>query len=453
MNRSTKKTTVIILALITVIIGVIAVIIAMQLQSSQRPPDASAGTVCLTDLDCGTGFRCNNNNSTTPGVCVSTTPNVPGGGACTPGGAIECQSGFCCTCAAPIGNKCLDTSVANNCNTYCQQLAGGSSSTPTSQPGGSFQCPNGGTAIRCLVFTCPNGDTNGDGKCEDEDVGAQQVERFTAAECGVRDFGGKCYQVDYYKSGAAGTYNQSDYCGHAIDLNICRPTSTAPNRGICMDIRRTPQEGEGKTDSYAAGTPFSFRVRYDQCSSANQNIRLFVFKNSVTAANLVATLNPTNELGVNENGRCRYDFTWNSQVSGADVYRYRVGRLTAAGQFDITRLDDDAAECRGRVSISVGTTVACGQACGSNGNSCGGNHTCSNNVCVANSCLNNPAGCEADMCTPKTVTTPPTTSIPDTGLFDPESRPLLIGLGLILFGIMFNRLNGLTGLFVNRNRN
>lgn len=59
------------------------------------------------------------------------------------------------------------------------------------------QCSDGGQIERCETYDCPQGDTNGDGKCSLLDNGARLVDARSDPFCGNPTSG--CGQVYYYK--------------------------------------------------------------------------------------------------------------------------------------------------------------------------------------------------------------------------------------------------------------
>lgn len=84
-------------------------------------------------------------------------------------------------------------------------------------------------------------------------------------------------------------------------------------------------------------------------------------------------------------------------------------------------------------SSSAATTVgtfACGSVCETTGD-CAAGLTCHSGKCASEACLDGEIACGTNYC--------PTSELPDTGIFDTESRPLLIGIMLVLGGLLFNR--------------
>lgn len=433
-NRNSKRLTVIILGILTIVIGTIAVLVGIQLQRSQAPTDSNASNTCR-------GGTVNEAGAAGNGVqCLDRVANQSFVGA---DGVtqVQCQPG-----ADP------DNGLPNYDTCFLRVAGGGGGNN-----GGGLQCPNrnsdGTTSqvVTCIALTCPNGDTNGDGQCTAADTGATQQGPSLAA-CSARP---ACGQVDAFKGntfGSGGT-NTGDYCGYFylnINCGSGTTTSTPPARGVCSSLERNP--AGVPTDEFPASTPFTVTATYNQCSSVVNSMRLFVFRSNenggatLTSQYLQATLAASSTTGPNSNNRCTYTFNWNGQVTDSSRYRFRVGRLGSDGQFDPARLDNTDV-CGTGATLTVAGQSQCGGVCGSNGNQCPNNHTCSNNVCVLNTCLTNPASCQADRCTPVVTTTSRPTTIPNTGLFDADGRPLLIGLILIIFGLVYNRLNGRVNLF------
>lgn len=64
---------------------------------------------------------------------LSNQPDTSVFDACDPNNSAQsCGSGFCCSCS--IGNRCLQTNVANNCTDYCNSLtSNGTTCTPNAQ--------------------------------------------------------------------------------------------------------------------------------------------------------------------------------------------------------------------------------------------------------------------------------------------------------------------------------
>ena len=467
-TRNSKRLTVIILGILTIVAGTIAVLVGIQLQRSQAPTDsdASVGTVCI-EADATSGrFLCDGANIRGRKLVCKETNQGPTGytwveeGFCCGSNQIFCEGNpnspvpGACGCQPNDGITTCAQYNANNCQPPTNPNP---NPNPTPQPG-QFSCPNGGNAVWCHIYRCPNGDTNGDGKCEAGDNGVTRSLGTTAAACNNRDHGGQCYQIDFYNGGevdsdrpAQGTPDPF-FCGFIIDLNICRTNTTPqpPARGVCSSLERSP--AGVATDEFPAGSPFTVTATFNQCSSVVNSMRLFVFRSNenggttLTSQYLQATLAASSTNGPNSNNRCTYTFNWNGQVTDSSRYRFRVGRLGSDGQFDPARLENTDV-CAAGATLTVAGQSQCGGVCGSNGNQCPNNHTCSNNVCVLNTCLTNPASCQADRCTPVVTTTSRPTTIPNTGLFDADGRPLLIGLILIIFGLVYNRLNGRVNLF------
>jgi|GEM_PF-6604247 len=412
--RNGKRFTVIVLGLLTIIIGVIAIIVATQLQQTQAPIDSSAGNTCRGATvneagAAGNGIACINRAANQSFTGVDGTTQV------------QCQPGS-------------DNGIPNYDTCFLRATGGG---------GGTLKCPNdpSKTVVGCVAYTCPNGDTSGDGQCTAADSNVT-ISGFSLGACTQRP----CGQVDAYSGTNQGSGgNNGDYCGYVhLNINCGASSSSAPARGICTNLARTPA---AEDQTFPAGTSFSLVSSFTNCSQVNENMRLFVFKGTngggnseINAANLVTTLTPTSTTGPGSNNRCIYNFTWNGAATDSARYKFRVGRLGANGGLDLERLETDSS-CVNRADITVAGQSVCGGVCGSNGNLCPNNHTCSSNVCVLDQCLSAPASCQADKCTPVVSTTSGPGIIPTTGLFDEDGRPLLIGLILIIIGLAFNRLN------------
>lgn|GEM_PF-1256749 len=58
------------------------------------------------------------------------------------------------------------------------------------------QCPDGESIVRCETYNCPNGDTNKDGACTEEDQGASLTDARSDALCANPP--SNCGEVHYY---------------------------------------------------------------------------------------------------------------------------------------------------------------------------------------------------------------------------------------------------------------
>lgn len=72
----------------------------------------------------------------------------------------------------------------------------------------------------------------------------------------------------------------------------------------------------------------------------------------------------------------------------------------------------------------------CGDPCTSN-DQCPNDHVCNNSTCVLELCIDNPT------CTNNGCTLP----LPETGLFDGESKNLIVGIFFVVLGLLFTQLN------------
>lgn len=379
-TESRRRVTVIILALATVLLLAVAIVVAIRLAQGTAPGDTSASSFCVTNgaaCTVSSGGVCAGASSTIlgdPGVgctgsqrlCTCVPRQVGPGGACVPNEDIRdvCTgTGFCCTCGT--GNKCLDTSVANDCTAYCNAIdnPGGStgSSSTTSTGGAPTGCPNNQPVTWCSTFTCPNGDTNGDGQCTLLDTGATE-NRQAGSGC-ANPF--SCGQVDFYY-GDIGNFN--NFCYYTF-LNLINCTggsasSSAPASTPTSSVTSTPASSSIASTA-TSSTPFNYQcvdlaresgtgaisdgesVLYSLTYSApsatelpfpiNQ-IKLLVSSSNTVASGVGRDVNAQGSLLVSPlpnvsfaNGQVTYFFTWQAtMVGGAAITNgtYNVRVLT-----------------------------------------------------------------------------------------------------------------------------
>lgn len=72
-------------------------------------------------------------------------------------------------------------------------------------------CSDGATIVRCETYNCPNGDTNGDGRCTAQDRLAEMTESRNDSFCANPQSG--CGEVLYYAS------NQKNSCAIRVKEN------------------------------------------------------------------------------------------------------------------------------------------------------------------------------------------------------------------------------------------
>lgn len=384
-TESRRRVTVIILALATVLLLAVAIVVAIRLAQNAAPGDSSAASVteCVQSNQCtlanfcrgyagvvvGSRGNCPTGNIT----CTCYTPtNVGPGGTCKPNETIEdvCTgTGFCCTCGT--GNKCLDTSVANDCNAYCNAIdnpGGSTGSSSTSSTGGSTGgtptgCPGNQPVTWCSTFTCPNGDTNGDGQCTLLDTGATE-NRQAGSSC-ANPF--SCGQVDFYY-GDIGNFNNFCYYTFINLINctggsasssvpVSTPSSSAtstpastpssvassavsstPFAYQCVDLAR-----ESGTGAISDGESVLYSLTYTAPSAAELPFPINQIKLLVSASNTVASgvgrdVNAQGSLLVSPlpnvsfaNGQVTYFFAWQATMVGGGVVSngtYNVRVLT-----------------------------------------------------------------------------------------------------------------------------
>lgn len=470
-SEQARKYTVIFMFVLTVVVGVAAVYIGIRLQQDQRPSDsdASGDPVCAAASDIGK-YTCNasGNPLGLKRLCQS-IGNVVDDGTCCSASQLFCGGNP--TNPVPGACGCQPNDGVTTCSQYnnnsCQKPATTTTTTVTS---GALTCPQGGPSTWCIVFRCPNGDTNGDGKCEMGDTGVTEQYSSDPNVCNTNPAG--CYQVDYFKTLPAVNTNATpgNFCGARLNLNCPPPptstTTTAPAQ-VCQQVKLVNEgtysdaDGDGDTNSdgvivkdIKVGQTVTFRGILANCdrTAANDNqrdkMRLVVFANqdqgSYDGTANVGTPIPavvTNaEYG---GGLCKYDFTWtatNVPVLATGNYKVRMakdglgGGNAGDGIIQSADIYWDPAGCRYKVDIIAADAPLCGDSCTTN-MQCPTNHTCSATKCVLNACLNG-ANCDANKCNVTVV------DLPDTGLLDEDGRPMLIGLLLILFGLVVNRLTG-----------
>lgn len=346
---------------------------------------------------------------------------------------------------------------------------------PTDSAASGLVCPTGGAqAAWCIVFRCPSGDTNGDGKCQTGDTGATEQYSSDPNVCNATP--GGCYQIDFFLNPPATNTNATpaNFCGAKLDLSCPPPTSsttttsttsTAPAQ-VCQQVKLVNEgtysdaDGDGDLNSdgvivkdIKVGQTVTFRGIIANCDRNATNdtqkdkMRLVVFsgqdqadydgtKNVGTPIPAVVT---AAEYG---GGLCKYDFTWtatNVPVLTTGNYKVRMAKDGQGGgnpEDGIIQAADiywEPAACRYKVDIIPVDAPVCGDTC-STRTDCPTDHACSAGKCVLNACLEG-ADCDAAMCNVDV-------DLPDTGLFDEDGRPMLVGLLLILFGLVVNRMTG-----------
>jgi hypothetical protein len=351
---------------------------------------------------------------------------------------------------------------------------------------GGNKCPNNNNTIsKCIVHNCPNGDTTGDGKCELDDTGATSQE-VPAAQCSSARPTNNCGQVD-----AIDTNN--DFCGYTfININCGSSSSTTSTPAlVCRDLTVTSDIPDNGGDGFVdvqPGQTVRFRGRFDNCTATEPKMRLIVFTGEYVAGQTVG--NPKivpAASAVKDGSVCRYTFDWTATSVPAGRYKVRMAKANDNGNIgSADRIYNDVAACNARIDVVTPGVAVCGGTCGGTGNiQCPNNHTCNAGKCVLNDCLATGANCDPTKCE---VLPPGTTycggdcnanvlcpnnhtcsagkcvltqclqsganctpnkcqvKLPVTGLFDEDSRALLIGLALIVFGIVLNRLNSQFGL-------
>ncbi|HEX7018156.1 MAG TPA: hypothetical protein VF209_04585 [Patescibacteria group bacterium] len=251
-------------------------------------PNKPDGATCTSTSECQTGSACS------AGICKDISPLKPEGDTCS--STAECRTGLACSAGTckdigqdkPIGALCVSNSQCQS--GVCSEGKCQVSNNGTDDTGGDDNIPtnnlcldgSGQTIIRSDVYTCPNGDTNGDGQCTSGDSGytyATHPGVYTTEPTGVGD----CWQIDYYSVDLATSQqrwgaNPNDpagYCGHAGHPELCQTTSTPPPGPIgpmCLNIKlnnvttadAAPQLGDEITftcGTVAGVTNYQFRVR------------------------------------------------------------------------------------------------------------------------------------------------------------------------------------------------
>jgi len=140
------------------------------------------------------------------------------------------------SCISVMGTMAADGNTSCVCEVglSCSQPGAMGGDTNTSVTGGSANsgsggCPNGGDAISCTTWNCPNGDTDGNGECTAADSGAS----FTitsGTSCSNPPSG--CGQIDFYTAQASTSWSAKQwddyYCGYSfLNLN-CSPSTPPP---------------------------------------------------------------------------------------------------------------------------------------------------------------------------------------------------------------------------------
>ena len=216
-------------------------------------------------LDGATGLKCENGSfNQTRHFCPQGTKCVNGsdseivGKFCT---SVGCDNKQCCfansifvenACGTTHKYKCSNSScvqddtngtfTTNTCGGTCagQDIGGAVDCVVSSNP-----CSSGGSY--CRKWVCPQGDTNGDGKCQTGDTGASHTD-YT--DCSSVSCGNQCCQIDWLNSPggcSCGVTNingidQSKNCKE-INLNCSStppptPTPTpTPGAPSCVQVK------------------------------------------------------------------------------------------------------------------------------------------------------------------------------------------------------------------------
>lgn len=404
-----RNIAIVVILIMTVVLGIISILIGIQLQRNQAPDDAAADACPVGTTNIGNDnipiCECPNGKQIpktgTADDCIEIRqPNQQ----CEANENPEkdrCTTNFCCTCGGSTGNACLDTGIAQNCTDYCN-IKNGTTPPPVTPPSTSpiGICPNTNQqADWCAVFNCPNGDTNGDGECKAGDTGVTQ--QVYTSNCPTRPTT-NCGQVDYYDGGTAGV-DWTNYCGHTfINLSNCTGTSTPPpppSSVACVSLEFIqPASVSTVTQGETVRVDATF-----QCGTSGYNdaVRLRVI-NSTSGAIIIDTLEATTRFDTVANGTCTYVFQFSTQT------------LTN-GSYDLRILTDFNS------AASVVTTPA---------------------ACQKTLTIQQSSSSTSSTTTSSSSSSSSSSTLPATGLFDEDGRPLLLGLILIIFGVFINRIYG-----------
>ena len=330
----------------TIVLGVIAVVIGLQLQSTSSPDGSfvsgggtsndctgkscGAGTCFPGDNPNDGGYGCNCNDGTTLGPSLNPGTCGGGGGGQCAGALDSCENTSCCD-----GLVCQGTSGSRRCE----------------DPGDEDQCP-GGTCSGYISFSCSQL-TNG--QCLENPVDGNNP-----------GHAGGCGQIDQVCVG--GTRNRQ-LCGDFTIFN-----------SSCGGGSNPPPTNPPPTNPPPTNPPppqVSLSQCGEECSETTDCVNGHTCDGGI--CKLPTCLTPGN---CSDNA-CNPIACGDGSVDSGETCG-EPGLSCGVGEICIT-------------SSCICIPSICGDPCSAD-SQCPGDHSCSGGTCVLDECIDNPANCTSDQC-------------------------------------------------------
>jgi hypothetical protein len=206
--NNSRRIAIIVMSILTVVLGVVAIVLGLRIQQSQAPDDSSAAS----------------GSSSTTTTTTTSTSSSSSGGQCAGGGA-SCESQSCCG------------------GLVCQGIEG---SRRCEDPGTEDQCPGGGTCTAYISFKC-NNLTNGqclenpiNGNNPSYAAGCGQIDQVCAG--GTRDrqlcgnftiYNSTCGQTSSSSSSSSSSTSTTGVVTGRQCGQTCSPSATCSNGHTC----------------------------------------------------------------------------------------------------------------------------------------------------------------------------------------------------------------------------
>lgn len=413
------------LFILTLVVGVAAVLVGTQLQSQ---PDVTPAEIFAANCPGGNVDSCT--QSCIDGACAASDFPTECIAGCRPACENNCSSTGTCgngqcdedpnTCPQDAqycdtddddddgGNSGGGTTGVCDCGQQGETCCAPQNNCAINICAGSMACNNGvctdaapaecsGT-VRCRVHICADG-------CSDYGGGLYECRTGgTIVDCSQASLGGQCGQIDFVDDGGycgVQTQNCSGACrGTPVTSTPTDPPVTTPPQTtrpptdtpigdpIVLCTRCTPDPDDGDMCQEYSGFGTTCPAGYFEIDSQGEACTQFY-----------------------PSGACPVEYTPGSCTSECDTAEGGDACISGHTCVDdnndgtgICMLDSCAANPGSCYSDGCTPVPDCGETCDPNEtNSCPMGHTCSElsgNVCVLDQCIQDPSLCEADQCTP-----------------------------------------------------
>lgn len=465
---------------LTIAFGAGAIILGAIIERNQAPDDSDASANCadvtapcapngpyIGSKYCHNTFTCLCTNS---GWVAYDNEGGPGqdrcGGGCDAG--HPCTGNFNCNqttqrCEA-AAQGCANGGAQCAANQFCNEIANGGAGVCENDRSLGESCGEDNWCVSniCVSSTCMQCRGSSDTSCGNSRFCNTTTAQFYSCE-NKRGAGALCLGNEYCQSGVCSNSVCQGGGGGGSSAPSSQATSSGGGGGGGGSSAGTSNPPTGTKNvslnyRFPQNAPSSvFRVGDQVTLVANMthngsaNIDTLLFRANYNEASMQFTS------GTITFGSSTGNITTNDLVEGNQNIRVEniLARINKnrfrPGEFISIRLNFNAiAETGGQVnSLAVinadsgaftredtlslqivgADDALCGEACANN-SACPLNHSCSGGRCVLTACLAAGANCTADRCA---------INLPNTAIFDPENRPLLVGLVLIVIGILANR--------------